>query len=64
MKIFGPREDAHVGTMMGRYGRGFSNSNALGGKNDGEGKNGGASVMMSGKLAHTTVGMSQFSTIR
>lgn len=60
MKIFGPREDAHVGTMMGRYGRGFSNSNALGGKK----KNGGASVMMSGKLAHTTVGMSQFSTIR
>lgn len=49
---------------MGRYGRGFSNSNALGGKNDGEGKNGGASVMMSGKLAHTTVGMTQFSTIR
>ena len=50
--------------MMGRYGRGCSSSVVTGGKKDGDGRNGGASTMMSGKLAHSTVGMSQFSTIR
>jgi anaphase-promoting complex subunit 10 len=64
VKIFGPREDGHVGTMMGRYGRGFSSSAAMGRKKDGDGKNGGASAMMSGKIAHTTQVMCQFSTIR
>jgi hypothetical protein len=49
---------------MGRYGRGFSSSAAGKGKKDGDGKNGGASAMMSGQLAQTTVGMSQFATIR
>lgn len=60
VKIFGPREDGHV-TMMGRYG---TSSAVMGGKKDGDGKNGGASAMMSGKLAHTTELMCQFSTIR
>mmetsp|Transcript_11420 Transcript_11420/g.17433 ORF Transcript_11420/g.17433 Transcript_11420/m.17433 type:complete len:339 (-) Transcript_11420:2378-3394(-) len=60
VKIFGPREDGHA-TMMGRYG---TNTAVMGAKAEGDGKNGGASAMMSGQLAHTTQLMCQFSTIR
>lgn len=61
VKIFGPRDDGPVGTMMGRYG---TTSAVMGSKKDGGGNNGGASAMMSGKLAHTTELMCQYSTIR
>lgn len=60
VKIFGPSEDGHA-TMTGRYG---TNTAVMGAKAEENGKNGGASAMMSGQIAHTTPLMCQFSTIR